>query len=195
MVNPVAIQIHSAAQSLLKRMRIPGANLADCLNSTLNQFLTWLFSAGSAYIIDTEGISASFDTVIFTNSETNSEDQPVKINVDKAACAIHVIESFSQEELREGYENISFFKRLKRTSIPKIGAPIITTPLGIIFAVGSTVPIEKIAELMILQNHNHPSTEWPDMVAVLDLLGIASVSGNADYWRQNFRLLQSRNQG
>lgn len=163
----VAIQIHSAAQSLLKRMRIPDANLAECLNSTLNQFLTWPFMAGSTYIIDIEGNNASFDTVIYTNSETNSEDQPVKINVDKTACAIHVIESFSQEELRDGYENIAVFKRLKRTSMPKTGVPINTSPLGIIFAIDSPVPIEKIAEFMILQNHNHPSTEWPDMVAVL----------------------------
>jgi hypothetical protein len=167
MGDSVAIQIHSAAQSLLKRMRTPGVNLAECLNSTLNQFLTWPFRAGSAYIIDTEGNNASFDTVIYTNSETNSEDQPVKINVDKYACAIHVIESFSQEVLRDGYENIAVFKRLIRTPTPKTGVPINTTPLGIIFAVDSTVPIEKIAELMILQNHNHPSTEWPDMVAVL----------------------------
>jgi len=167
MEDSVAIQIHSAAKSLLKRMRIPGANLAECLNSTLNQFLTWPFRAGSASIMDTKGNKASFDTVIFTNSESNSEDQPVKINVDKTACVIHVIKSFSQEELRDGYENIAVFKRLKRTAMPKAGIPINTTPLGFIFAVDSTVPIEKIAELMILQNHKHPSTEWPDMVTVL----------------------------
>lgn len=167
MEDSIAIQIHSAAESLLKRMRIPAVNLAECLNSTLNQFLTWPFRAGSAYIIDTEENNASFDTVIYTNSETDSEDQPVKMNVDKTACTIHVIESFSQEELRDGYENIAVFKRLKRTSMPKTGVPINTLPLGIIFVVDSTVPIEKIAEFMILQNHNRPSTEWPDMVAVL----------------------------
>ena len=167
MEKSVAIQIHSAAQSLLKRMSIPGADLAECLNSTLNQFLTWPFSGGSAYITDTEGTNASFDTVIFTHSETDSEEQLLKINVDRTACVIHVIESFSQEKLYEAYENIGVFKRLKRTSIPEIGTPINTTPIGVIFAVDSTVPIEKIAELMILQNRNHPSREWPDMVAVL----------------------------
>ena len=167
MEDSVAIRIHSAAQSLLKMMRIPGAHLTECLNSTLNKFLTWPFRSGPAYIIDTEGNNESFDTVIYTYPETNSEDQSVKINVDKTACAIHVIESFSQEELRNGYENIAVFKRLKRTPMPKTGAPINTTPLGIIFTVDSSVPIEKIAELMILQNHKHPSTEWPDMVAVL----------------------------
>jgi len=167
MGGSVAQQIYSAAQILLQAVRIPRANIAERLNSTLNQFLTWPFRAGSAYIIDAEGYNATFDTVIYTSSETKSEGKPVKINVDAVACAVHVAESLGREELRAGYESIAVFKRLKRTQTPKIEFPINYTPLGIIFAVDSSSSIEKIAEFMILQNKNHPSTAWPDMVAVL----------------------------
>jgi len=80
MGGSVAQQIYSAAQILLQAVRIPRANIAERLNSTLNQFLTWPFRAGSAYIIDAEGYNATFDTVIYTSSETKSEGKPVKIN-------------------------------------------------------------------------------------------------------------------
>jgi len=167
MQDSVSQEIHKAAQALLKAVYIPGANIAVCLNSTLNQFLTWPFRAGSVRIIDSEGESITFDTVIYTSSAKQSEKQPPEVEADAVACVVHIVGSLGPEELRGGYEHIAVIKRLKRTPIAGIEYPVNNMPLGIIFAVDSDIPIEKIAELMILLNKSHPSSEWPDIVVVL----------------------------
>ena len=74
MGDSVAQQIYNAAQALLQAVRLPGANIAERLNSTLNQFLTWPFRAGSGCIIDAQGYNATFDTVIYTSSGGNLKE-------------------------------------------------------------------------------------------------------------------------
>jgi len=166
MQDSVSQEIHKAAQALLKAVYISGANIAVCLNSTLNQFLTWPFRAGSLRIIDSEGKSITFETVIYTSSATQSESQPPKVEADAVACGVHIVQSLGPEELRVGYECIAGLKRLKRTRI-QVGFPVNIAPLGIVFAIDSSIPIEKTAELMMLLNKSYPASEWPDMVAVL----------------------------
>ncbi len=163
----ISQEIHKAAQALLKAVCVPGANVAVCLHSTLNQFLAWPFKAGPARIIDSEGKSVILDTVIYTSSATQSEKQPPEVGADAVACAMYVVGGLGPEELRAGYDDIAVIRRLKRTRMPKVGYPINDTPLGIIFAVESDLPIEKIAELMILLNESRASSEWPDEVAIL----------------------------
>jgi hypothetical protein len=166
MQDSVSQEIHKAAQALLKEAYSSGANIAVSLNSTLNQFLTWPFRAGSAHIIDSEGKSITFETVIYTKSGTQSENQPPKIEADAVACGVHIVQNLGPEELREGYEHIAGLKRPKRTRI-QVDFPVNIAPLGIIFAIDSSTPIEKTAELMMLLNKSYPASEWPDMVAVL----------------------------
>jgi hypothetical protein len=57
-------------------------------------------------------------------------------------------------------------KRLKRTHAPEAGS-INTSPLGIILAVDSALSIKDIAQLVVRENADRPSTQWPDMIAVL----------------------------
>lgn len=166
-MDTVAQQIYAAAELLLQALRDPASNKGEQLNSTLNQFLTWPFRADSARITDTLGHNTTFDTVIHTTSGIQSADQPVTVNADAAACVVYVVGDLGADEIRTGYEKISTVKRLKRTCTPEIGFPISNTSLGIIFAVDSDLSIKNIAELMVRENSNHPSTEWPDMVAVL----------------------------
>lgn len=167
MQDSISQEIQKAAQALLEATYIPGANIAAHLNSTLNQFMTFPFRAGSVRVIDSEGESAQFDTVIYTSSATQSENQFAEVKADEIACGVQIVGNLGPEELRAGYERIAVIKRLKRTRISGIEYPINDTPLGIIFAVESDVPIEKIAEHMILLNKSHPSSEWPDMVVIL----------------------------
>ena len=68
--------------------------------------------------------------------------------------------------MRAGYESIASVKRLKRTHVPEAGF-INTSPLGIILAVDSALSIKEIAELVVRENADRFSTEWPDMIAVL----------------------------
>jgi len=166
MQGSVSQEIHKAAQALLQAVHIPGANIGVSLNSTLNQFLTWPFGAGSVRIIDSEGKSMTFETAIYTRSATQSENQPPEIEADAVACGVHIVQSLGPEELRGGYDHIAGLKRLKRTQI-QVGFPVNNAPLGIVFAIDSSIPIEKTAELMMLLNKSYPASEWPDMVAVL----------------------------
>jgi len=189
MEGSVAQQIQNAAGVMLRAVRSPGSNIAANLNLCLNQFLTWPFKAGPASITDTEGNNTKFDSVIFTSSQGTTEDKPVNINVDAVACATYVVDSLGRDELFAGYKRIAALKSLKRSPAPNIRYPINTSPLGIIFTVDSTMPIEDLAELIILQNKEHPSTLWPDMVVVLSkgtVNYIAQVHGDSS--KNNFVL-------
>lgn len=167
MQNSVSYNIQEAAKALLKAVRIPGANISACLNSTLNQFLTWPFKAGPISILDSEGKGTHCNTVIYTGSEQHSENQPTEVQADLVACGIHVAEKIGLEELKAGYDRIAFIKRLKRTQIPEINYPLNNIPLGLIFAVNSDMALDKIANLVISLNKDYPSSEWPDMVVIL----------------------------
>jgi hypothetical protein len=167
MQDSVSQQIYKAAQALLDTARIPGANIAEYFNSTLNRYLTWPFRAGSACITDSQGSTTTFDSVIYTSIASHPANQPVEVEADAVACAVHVVGGLGPEELRAGYEHIAVFKGLKRTQIQEIGFPVNTAPLGIIFAIDSKIPIEKTGESIILLNKTFPYSGWPDMVAIL----------------------------
>ena len=161
MEGSVAQQIQNAAGVMLQAVRSPGSNIAANLNLCLNQFLTWPFKAGPASITDTEGNNTKFDSVIFTSSQGTTQDKPVNVNVDAVACATYVVDSLGRDELFAGYKRIAALKSLKRSPAPDIKYPINTSPLGIIFTVDSIMSVEDLAELIILQNKEHPSTLWP----------------------------------
>lgn len=165
-MKTVSENIRDAGDLLLERLRDPGSNIHEHLNSTLGEFLAWPFHTGPACIIDSEGRKATFQTVIYSGSGKQSESPPVTIAADAAACVVHAVRDLGAEELRTGYESIAAVKRLKRTHAPELG-PISNTPLGIILAVDSALSIKDIAELVARQNTDRPATEWPDMIAVL----------------------------
>jgi len=165
-VKTISEKIRGAGDLLLQALRDSGSSINECLNATLNEFLTWPFRADSACIIDSEGHKATFHTVIYSASEKQSASPAITIGADAAACVVHAVRDLGTEEVRSGYESIAAVKRLKRTHAPELGS-ISNTPLGIIFAVDSALSIKTIAELVVHQNTDHPSTEWPDMIAVL----------------------------
>ncbi len=187
-MKTVSEKIRDAGDLLLHALRDPGSTINECLNSTLNEFLTWPFRADSACIMDSEGHKANFGTVIYSSSGKQSPDPAKTISADAAACVAHAVRDLGAEEIRSGYESIATVKRLKRIHAPELG-PVNNTPLGIIFAVDSGLSIKNIAELVVRQNTNHPSTEWPDMIAVLTkgtVNYVAQIEG--DVVRGNFVL-------
>jgi hypothetical protein len=164
-VKTVAEKIREAGDSLLQTLCDPRSSINECLNSTLNGFLTWPFRAGAACIVDTESRKVTFDTVIYSGSGTQSH-QATTVASNAAACVIHAVRDLGAGEMRTGYESIASVKRLKRTHVPEAGF-INTSPLGIILAVDSALSIKEIAELVVRENADRSSTEWPDMIAVL----------------------------
>ncbi len=165
-MKTISEEIRGAGDSLLQALRDPGSSINEHLNATLNGFLTWPFRADSACIVDSDGRKAAFDTVIYAASGKESQDPAITIASDAAASVIHAVRDLGVGEMRSGYESIAAVKRLKRTHAPEAGS-INTSPLGIILAVDSTLSIKDIAQLVFRRNRDHPSTEWPDMIAVL----------------------------
>jgi hypothetical protein len=159
--------VRKAAQALLDSVQTPGSNIAECLNLSLNQFLKWPFKVDAVCIVDTDGKSSKCDTVIYATSESQAKHYPVEVKSDAVACGMHIVRSLGLEEIREGYERIADVKRMNKTRILGIKSPINTATLGIIFAVDSDIPIEKIAEHMIQLNKRYSFSEWPDMVVIL----------------------------
>lgn len=164
MQNSIAQQIYNAAPALLAA----GARLREELTSILNHFLKWPFKVDTAYITDSaETTTEPFPIVIYTSSQVGSQSDPVQMKADAVACVFHLVNILTTEELRIAYERIGAVKRLKKTQTPQDGFVHTDTPLGIVFAVESSDPLEKLAEQMMLLNKAYPSVEWPDMVAVL----------------------------
>ena len=89
------------------------------------------------------------------------------VKADAVACVFHLVHTLTPEELRVAYEQIYIFKHLKRTAILPTEFMHNDAPLGIIFAIDSSEPLEKLAEQMMVLNKTYPSTRWPDMVVVL----------------------------
>ena len=164
-METVAEKIRAAGDLLLTALRDPGSNMNERINATLNEFLTWPFRAGAASIVDSQGGKATFQTVVYAGAETPAQ-AATSIGSDAAAAVIHAVRDLGAEEIRAGYESIAGVKRLKRTHAPEAGS-INTSPLGIILAVDSVLSIKQIAEVIVEENEKRPSTEWPDMVAVL----------------------------
>ena len=164
-VETVAEKIRAAGDLLLADLREPGSSINERINATLDEFLAWPFRVGVACIVDTGSGKAMFDTVLYSGSGTESQ-QATTIASDAAACVIHAVRNLGAGEMRAGYESIASVKRLKRTHVPDAGF-INTSPLGIILAVDSALSIKEIAELVVRENTDRPSSEWPDMIAVL----------------------------
>jgi hypothetical protein len=164
-VETIAQKIRAAGDLLLQALRDPDSTINERINATLNEFLTWPFRADSACIIDSDGRKATSDTVIYSGSGKQSHPA-MTVSADATASVIHAVRGLGAEEMRSGYESIAAVKRLKRTHAPEAGS-INTSPLGIILAADSDLSIKNIAELIVRENTDHPSTEWPDMIAVL----------------------------
>jgi len=165
-VESVAKKVRAAGDLLLKALRAPNAKLNEPITATLSEFLTWPFRVNPACIVDSDGRKASFDTVIYAASGKESPDPSITIASDAAAAVIHAVRDLGAEEIRTGYESIAAVKRLKRTHAPEAGA-INNVPLGIVLAVDSALSIKDIAQVVVRENADRPSTEWPDMIAVL----------------------------
>jgi hypothetical protein len=155
--------LQKVAESLVNNT----GDIASTLNTSLNQYLSWPLKAGPARIKDSEGQIVECDAVIYSQSSKEKEDQPVDISSDAAACCFYISSKLDIDTLSEGYKHIASVKRLRKTEIKESGHPINNSILGVILSVTSEYSIEHVAELMMNINNKYPSSEWPDIVAVL----------------------------
>jgi hypothetical protein len=163
----LAEEFHSSGQQIAAA---PEASTSQELNDQLKRALGWPFAVarGAAYDANRQA-TAPFASIIFTRAhgeEEIPEGEPVNIAADRLACVIDVSHTLDLEGLRSAYQRVVRAKTLHKSPAAK---DIVHTTItfGIVFAVTTTVPLERLAEELDRLNQQTPNAHWPDMVVVL----------------------------
>lgn len=146
------------------------SNLADPLNAAIGQFLGWPYKTGPGSVIDAQGTKTEpFASVIYAAVEGNKDPAPNPIPADNVAAVIDVSERLDLEGLRAAYSRIAQAKRLKKAPPPRMNGPSTNVTLGIIYAHGSTLPLEDFAGEIERLNASTSSDQWQDMMMVANI--------------------------
>ena len=155
-----------------------GAETEDVLKDFLNKHLPKRFAADTGIVIDHEdNISSQTDVIVYDSDNSPVYRAGSKLMIlpsDNVASVIEVKSNLTKAELEDATKKISSVKKLKRSPITDVDQPvtfsplIMTKPYGIVFAYESKTSLEALAENLKEINSKYPSTEWIDMVVVLD---------------------------
>lgn len=166
-LSDVATKIYDGAKDILQHGDTT-AEIAAGIKRILDTFISWPYAVDPASIRELESTAVSnFPLVIYTSSTTELPAKALPISASGVACCFHIAHTLTNQELREGYRRIGAMKRLKRPSPKALGYPLNDVPVGIIFCIDCLSPLETIANDVIELNKTVPSTEWPDMIVVL----------------------------
>lgn len=161
----VSAELQAAAQQIISDSRLPGSDLNTLLNAFFGRYLVGPFQATPGRAYDLAGVeSAEFGSLIYTSS------QPLeRVPTDALACAVDTHQTLTLENLRASYAKIAAAKALTKSPVPKTSAdtPIADATMGIIFAVDSSEPLERLAEELQELNKQHPHNHWVDMIVIL----------------------------
>src|SRR5258708_258541 len=165
----VSSQVREAGKELTRLAHTLDQSIVQALPKALNNFLPWPFRATAGFGIDASGLeSKSFDTVVYATTGGNFVETS-EVPADSLACVIDVAENIDLEELGRSYSKIAQAKSLKKSLVPYVsGVPQTTVTLGIIFALKTRLPMERLAEELDRLNQQTPSAQWPDMLVVLN---------------------------
>ncbi len=165
-ISDVAQQIHKSAEVILTCEADLDVSVA--LNNALSAFIVWPYAVGPISIqeLDHAG-DAAFRSAVYMSATQDMLVNTPSVPAGSVACVFHIAHTLTAEELRMGYRHIGAVKRLKRSSPKAVGHPINDTPLGVIFCVDSASSLEAVAQTMMGLNNTVPSSEWPDIVVVL----------------------------
>jgi hypothetical protein len=165
----ISSQVREAGKELTRLAQTLDQSIVQALPKALNKFLAWPFRASAGLGIDASGRKTmSFDTIVYATKDDNFA-KPIEVPADSLACVIDVIEDINLEGLGRAYSKIAQAKSLKKSRVPDVGGvPQTTVTLGIIFAIKTRLPIERLAEELDRLNQQTPSAQWPDMMVVLN---------------------------
>ena len=155
-----------------------GAETEDILIKFLNTHLPKRFAASTGIVIDLENnISSQTDVIIYDADNSPIYRAGTKLMIlpsDNVASVIEVKSKLNKTELADAASKISSVKKLKRSPITDIDQPVtfsplvMTKPYGVVFAYEAETSMETLAENLKKINSKYPSTEWIDMIVVLD---------------------------
>ncbi|HYF84283.1 MAG TPA: DUF6602 domain-containing protein [Clostridia bacterium] len=155
-----------------------GAEAEVILRDFLNDHLPKRFAADTGCVIDDESnISMQTDIIIYDalNSPIYRKGKRVLILPnDNVASVIEVKSKLNKEELKDAAKKIASAKALKKTPVNDGDQPVTMSPLviektfGVVFAYESYTSLNTLSENLIEINAEYPSSQWIDMIVVLD---------------------------
>jgi hypothetical protein len=163
--------------SISDRVRADGLVLAHSSESlaakipdVLSAYLGTHFAVHAGSIAGTPGHEAlSFHAIVHTGGAS-----PPAFRPEEVACVIEVVEILDLTSLTTAYCRIAAAKAFPKPPLPKSGTELRTDrTLGVILARSSTVPLDTLADELDRLNQQNPSSNWPDMMAVL---GVGTLS-------------------
>jgi hypothetical protein len=161
----ISAELKAACEQLVADSRLPDSNVAALLNAFFNRYLPQPYRATPGRAFDSKGTeSLDFGSLIYT-----SLSDLVNVPADTLACAIDVHQKLGLEELRSSYEKIAQVKGLAKSPLPpkkSSSTPVADATMGVVFAVDSDVPLEKLGEELEQLNKRYSYRQWVDMVVV-----------------------------
>jgi hypothetical protein len=141
-----------------------GESLAAKIPEVLSAYLGTAFAVHAGYIAAAAGHEMlGFHAIVHTVRSSPPAFQP-----EEVACVIELVERLDLASLATAYGKIAAAKALPKPPIPKSGTTVRTDrTLGMILAKSSTVAMDAIADELDRLNQQNPSSNWPDMIAVL----------------------------
>lgn len=109
-----------------------------------------------------------FHSVVVDTSRLTGHVGP-EIPAEALACVIDVYNVLDIATFRASYERIAKAKALPKSApAPEGDFRPTNVTLGVIFAKGSSVPIDGLAEALDQLNRTHPSRQWVDVIVILE---------------------------
>jgi hypothetical protein len=139
------------------------------LKEALRGFISSDFEIGSGAVFDAVGNSTpSYPVVIYRESADQvSEHGLLSIPADCVAVVIDVYDAMDVEQFRESYARVSIAKQLIKKPVSEAeGNARTNITLGIVFAVGSTVSLDVLADELYRLDLSVRHKQWLDMIVV-----------------------------
>jgi hypothetical protein len=139
-------------------------SLAAKIPEVLSPYLGTAFAVHAGYIAASAGHEVlNFHAIVHTARSSPPAFQP-----EEVACVIEQVDCLNLASLATAYDKIAAAKALPKSPLPKSGTTVRTDrTLGMIFAKSSTVAMDILADELDRLNQQNPSSNWPDMIAVL----------------------------
>jgi hypothetical protein len=139
-------------------------SLAAKIPEVLSAYLGTAFAVHAGYI----AVAAGHEVLNFHAIVHTARSSPPTFQPEDVACAIESVEGLDLASLATAYGKIAAAKALPKSPLPKSGTTVRTDrTLGIILAKSSTVAMDVLADELDRLNQQNPSSNWPDMIAVL----------------------------
>jgi hypothetical protein len=154
-----------------------GEEAEEILRQFLNERLPKRYAAASGHMIDSQNrISHQTDVLIYDqiSSPVYRVGKGLILPSENVAAVIEVKSRLTKAELADGVKKIAKAKSLYRPPLGPLDQPVtfsslVTTSLfGVVFAFSSETKLETLGENLRDLHNDLPSTQWTDMVVVLD---------------------------